>query len=45
MLRPDLGRKRSDGFFMGVIRLIASDGNPMFISDKKSFDVDSSESE
>lgn len=45
MPRPDLGRKRSDGFFMGAIRLIASDGNPMFISDKKNFDVDYSESE
>ena len=46
MPRPDLGRKRSDGFFMGSLRVIASDGNPIFISDdKKDFDIQFSESE
>ena len=29
MARPDLGRKRSDGFIMGSIRILASDGHPI----------------
>jgi hypothetical protein len=45
MPRPDLGRKRSDGFFMGSFRVIASDGNPIFVSDKKDFDIQFDESE
>ena len=45
MSRPDLGRKRSDGFFMGILRLIASDGNPIFVSEDKNFEVDYNESE
>ena len=36
--RPDLGRKRSDGFFIGLVRLIASDGNPMFEDTENSED-------
>jgi hypothetical protein len=45
MPRPDLGRKRSDGFFMGSFRLIVSDGNPIFVADAKDFDSQFSESE
>ena len=45
MSRPDLGRKRSDGFFMGILRLIASDGNPIFVSEGKNFEVEYNESE
>lgn len=26
---PDLGRKRSDGFFVGLLRLMISDGYPI----------------
>ena len=29
MARPDLGRKRIDGFFTGGLRLLLSDGYPM----------------
>lgn len=32
LFRPDLGRKRSDGFLMGTIRLLSTDGHPMFDS-------------
>jgi hypothetical protein len=39
LFRPDLGRKRSDGFFMGTIRLLSTDGYPMF--DSKDFKLDS----
>ena len=45
MARPDLGRKRSDGFFMGMLRLLASDGNPMFESTKKNNDLEIAQSE
>jgi len=33
MYRPDLGRPRSDGFFMGMIRLWLSDGHPLIAED------------
>jgi hypothetical protein len=29
MPRPDLGRKRSDGRLLGMLRLLISDGYPM----------------
>lgn len=29
MERPDLGRKRADGFFVGTLRLLLTDGYPM----------------
>jgi len=45
MPRPDLGRKRSDGFFMGFIRLLSSDGHPMFESNSKNYDTDLGQAE
>ena len=39
LFRPDLGRKRNDGFLMGTIRLLSTDGYPMF--DSKGYDKES----
>jgi len=33
--RPDLGRKRSDGWIMGFIRLILTDGKPIVASEEE----------
>ena len=33
--RPDLGRPRSDGWIMGFVRLIISDGRAMISSDEE----------
>ena len=44
MPRPDLGRKRLDGFFLGTTRLLLSDGYPIISSDEdKRSEVDDSE--
>ena len=45
LFRPDLGRKRSDGFFMGTIRLLSTDGYPMFDSREFDFKSKTDESE
>ena len=39
MPRPDLGRKRQDGFFLGATRLLLSDGYPIISSDPKDMTI------
>jgi len=33
--RPDLGRPRSDGWIMGFVRLVLTDGKPIMASDEE----------
>ena len=33
--RPDLGRPRSDGWIMGFVRLILTDGKPIMAADEE----------
>ena len=44
MPRPDLGRKRKDGFFAGGFRLLLTDGYPVIDNDSADFgEIDDSE--
>ena len=45
LFRPDLGRKRNDGFLMGTIRLLSTDGYPMFDSEDYHKESEISDSE
>tara|TARA_B110000444_G_scaffold195038_1_gene185468 strand:- start:27786 stop:27947 length:162 start_codon:yes stop_codon:yes gene_type:complete len=33
--RPDLGRPRSDGWIMGFVRLLLTDGKPIIASEEE----------